>query len=657
MRKTLALTCGVLVLAASVAYGQQQTTICKIQDGSIPLNTEVFVDSVVVTAIDMKPSTYGFWAQHPQPCADYPNREYSGILVYMSYALPDTIEGIGVEPGDLVSVRGNYTEYPSGGVPSVSEITYPDDAYAPAVHIIQEDYGMPPEAKLTVHNFGTIDADSANCERWEGVWCRVDTLVCTEWIEPLEYAEWAVVELEDFTGFPKTTDTLRVDDKLVIPSLAKPSVGDTLKTIYGVFTYEYGNYKIWPRDNDDVIYLSSPPAPNLLQVYSTRDTRTLAVFDREVSEASAANSDNFSFVLTAITTTQRLPLLPNHVQIDHDAPAQSGMQEELSACDIENTFGVVDTSCQTAALRIGVAPITLVQTSAHANTDSSQVAGEQVTVGGIVIGGSGDFGGFYLGTPGGGPYSGVYVFDSSNPRSVGDSVVVSAEVTEYYGMTEMYLPEYVSTPIFTLTPDIEPTVVEPSVLVTPAVSVPPDAAEPWEGMLVQVDSVAAASYPTEFGEWTVQEGTDTVHVDDTAGYTYTAVVGDSMNLAGILTYSYNIWEIEPRDDDDIDVFYLSSVDEENLGLHFVKLRNYPNPFNPKTVIEFGITSTTPVKLTIYDVSGRLVRTLMDEVREAGTYQVHWNGNDANGRPTAAGVYYCRLEAGERVEMQKLVMVK
>ena len=83
----------------------------------------------------------------------------------------------------------------------------------------------------------------------------------------------------------------------------------------------------------------------------------------------------------------------------------------------------------------------------------------------------------------------------------------------------------------------------------------------------------------------------------------------------------------------------------------------PNPFNPRTTIQYGLTDRSAVRLDIFDVSGRLVRTLVDEEKPAGTYQVHWNGNDSSGRAAAAGVYYCRLEAGDRVEMKKLVMVK
>lgn len=658
MRKTLVLFGAVLLLTAPAVYAQapDTTTVCKIQDGTYGVGSHVFIDSVLVTALDLKPSTYGFWIEEREPCASYPNREYSGVLVYMSYARPDTIEGVGVEPGDLVSVRGGVEEYPDAG-PSVTEVTNPPDAYAPAVHIIQKSYGMPPTVKRTVHDFGTVAEDSANCEKWEGVWCQVDTVVCTEWLAPLEYAEWQVVEMEDYTGLPKTTDSLRIDDKLVVPSLAKASPGDTLKTIYGVFSYEYGNYKLWPRSNEDVVYLSAPPAPNLLQAYSRDGTHVIAVFDRDVSEESAADPENFELVTPSVTASARISTRPTEVLVTHEALAQHGLADQLTARDIENEFGRAMPEAQSVPFRIGVAQVTLVQTplAGDDSTFVSQVVGEQVTVGGIVTGGSDEFGGFFLGTPEGKEYSGVYVFDSSNNRSVGDSVIVSAEVSEYYGFTELYLPDYVSPKILGGHGAINPTVVDPSVLTTPS---PNDTAEAWEGCLVKLEDVEVATWANQYGEWYVHRGTDSVHVDDRAGYEYMPVVGDSLDLTGIVDYAYSIWTMQPRDTSDIYVFFFGAVEDGTLPLHVVKLKNFPNPFNPKTTIEFGIASAVGVRLEVFDVSGRLVRTLVDEANmRTGTYRVLWNGNDSNGHAVAAGVYYCRLEAGDRVEKTKLVLVK
>ncbi|MCX6143645.1 MAG: T9SS type A sorting domain-containing protein [Ignavibacteriales bacterium] len=81
-------------------------------------------------------------------------------------------------------------------------------------------------------------------------------------------------------------------------------------------------------------------------------------------------------------------------------------------------------------------------------------------------------------------------------------------------------------------------------------------------------------------------------------------------------------------------------------------QNYPNPFNPATTIEFRVSSFEFISLKVFDVLGREVATLVDEVRPAGVYRVHW---DASSLPS--GVYYCRIQAGAFVESKKMVLMK
>lgn len=75
------------------------------------------------------------------------------------------------------------------------------------------------------------------------------------------------------------------------------------------------------------------------------------------------------------------------------------------------------------------------------------------------------------------------------------------------------------------------------------------------------------------------------------------------------------------------------------------LRNYPNPFNPLTRISFRLERDAQVSLRVYDVHGRLVRTLVDDYLAAGPRVVEWDGNDDQGRPRASGTYYLRLQGG------------
>jgi hypothetical protein len=73
-------------------------------------------------------------------------------------------------------------------------------------------------------------------------------------------------------------------------------------------------------------------------------------------------------------------------------------------------------------------------------------------------------------------------------------------------------------------------------------------------------------------------------------------------------------------------------------------RNYPNPFNPSTVIDFSLPATSQVKLSVYDLTGQLVRTLVSHEMPAGQHSVRWNGNDELNRIVAAGVYLYQMQA-------------
>lgn len=85
--------------------------------------------------------------------------------------------------------------------------------------------------------------------------------------------------------------------------------------------------------------------------------------------------------------------------------------------------------------------------------------------------------------------------------------------------------------------------------------------------------------------------------------------------------------------------------------------NVPNPFNPSTTIHYEIGGTNAVTLRVYDVSGRLVRTLVDAQRSPGAYDARWDGRDDRGRGVASGVYFYRLHAGDFSQTRRMVLLK
>jgi len=101
--------------------------------------------------------------------------------------------------------------------------------------------------------------------------------------------------------------------------------------------------------------------------------------------------------------------------------------------------------------------------------------------------------------------------------------------------------------------------------------------------------------------------------------------------------------------------HVGGGDEAELLLRLGQ--NTPNPFNPRTIIPFGIPERCGVTLRIYGVDGREVATLVDTTLDAGTYEALWSGADGLGAEAASGVYFYVLDAGERRLTQKMVLMR
>jgi len=111
---------------------------------------------------------------------------------------------------------------------------------------------------------------------------------------------------------------------------------------------------------------------------------------------------------------------------------------------------------------------------------------------------------------------------------------------------------------------------------------------------------------------------------------------------------------------------LTKVEEQQAQMpnSFFLFQNYPNPFNPSTTIPFTVNSSQfmvhrPIHTTlkIYNILGELVRTLLDEEKMPGDYQVVWDGRDDKGEKVSSGIYFYRLQSGGNSERKKMVLIK
>jgi hypothetical protein len=96
---------------------------------------------------------------------------------------------------------------------------------------------------------------------------------------------------------------------------------------------------------------------------------------------------------------------------------------------------------------------------------------------------------------------------------------------------------------------------------------------------------------------------------------------------------------------------------EEIPKEFRLEQNYPNPFNPSTTIRFDLPKAAPVRLSIYDLMGRVVAVLVNEKRMEGACEVIWDGRDARHDQVPSGVYIYRLEAAPNHATGKLLLLK
>ncbi len=132
-----------------------------------------------------------------------------------------------------------------------------------------------------------------------------------------------------------------------------------------------------------------------------------------------------------------------------------------------------------------------------------------------------------------------------------------------------------------------------------------------------------------------------------------------------LNMSQGFW-----DNDSLEVYYLSSsnseidTEEDHIILSFKLFQNHPNPFNPSTLIPFTVYGSqvivhSPIHtaLKIYNILGQKVRTLVDEPKRAGNYELIWDGRDDSGKEVSSGIYFYQLRANNFIETKKLVLIK
>jgi len=613
-----------LMLIASPAWAQEVHTLYEINTDQVIEGTFVRVEDVIVTGV----SYNGCYVQ------EQAGGEYSGAWLYTGGA-PGTVIG------DLVDIEAIYEEYygmTELNASSTGGWVVVDTGYFPSPYVARA---------AEVNTAHPLEA-----EKWECVLVQVLNVELT--IPPDEYGGWFAMEF----GYPDN-DQIMADDQLGVPGPTE--IGPQISSITGPLQFSFDDFKIQPRDDDDIVYIGAAPAPNLDYAIVTGASTIDVRFDRDVDEGTAETAGNYFLDVGTVLTAELDAVEFDLVHLTLQDPMTVEVLLTLTVFDVQNTDGI-PMSPQDVPFWGGINDVPFVQFP-DANGDSSAIMNEYVTLTGVVHSKYDIWGNHvYLQDinpplPDRVPFNGIEIYMSSllDEIQVGDIVVIGDMLTEYYGMTSMTEPflhyEIVSSGNTVLGPE-EITIGDPT-----------DAAhyEQYEGALVEVKEVVVVERPGEwnFYDWAVSvDWLNWLRVGSMGDYDYNPGLGDTLNVRGTLRYEYGEYKLMPRSDDDIDIIWQNPISVPGMPAEGNFLaQNYPNPFNPATKIAFRLASEGEAVLSVFDVQGRLVKTLHTGVLPAGEQQVIWHGDTEQGSEAPSGLYLYRLQTAEETLTRSMLLLK
>jgi hypothetical protein len=99
--------------------------------------------------------------------------------------------------------------------------------------------------------------------------------------------------------------------------------------------------------------------------------------------------------------------------------------------------------------------------------------------------------------------------------------------------------------------------------------------------------------------------------------------------------------------------------EQPIGIpeSFELYQNYPNPFNPQTAIRYSLPRTDYVILEVFDINGRKIVTLVNDIQQAGSHEIVWNAKDKNGKDLASGIYLYRFNTTSSLKTKKMTLLR
>ena len=681
-----------------------------------PLSSAQYGDTFTVVGIVMnKPQMYALGNRYVVFIQDTAGGPWSGIIVLANDTASSSTQATGIQvldTGMVVKLVGRVEEFPASSSTGYTELftVIPDPQTEQIIPIEVLDWKpqRPDPVEVRVSDFVSGNASTgghkinfSTGEQWEDVYVVIKNVsvvnrsgtVGGRWTWWIGDDSGNVMQVYDGSRY------FRGGSGGFDPNWTPPPIGTKLEYIRGVIVGVASGYAITPLYPGDVKILSYAPEINHAfttpqkrepaKPTSTDPVKVRAIVKKTDPDPSvnvdtvkilySVNYGPFNELLMSKISGDTLwegtiPAQPNGslVRYFFKAVDSKGQSSQLPG-DTSNAYFYF---VKDGELRIKDLQYTILN---NGNTGFWDL---RVTVRGIVTADTSDFPNesSLLLNPGSKDQLRVYIQDDTSAWSGirlygtksyvakrGDSVEVIGIVRERNNVTEIVVD---SLRIIASNRPIYPAVV----VKTGDVGNKPNgtqSAEKWESMLVEFRNVSVTDIDPDrnggsFREFVVDDGTGPCRVNDDGAYTYSVYpadtslgfrllqVGNKISyLRGIFYFSFANYKLEPRRDDDfgtitkVALFYNPSIPEK-----FELMQNYPNPFNPSTYIEYKLPERTHVSLKVFDVLGREVATLVDEVQEAGSYRIRFENKEIS-----SGVYFYVLRAGKFVDVKKMMLLK
>jgi len=581
---------------------------------------------------------------------------WSGFFVIQddSFAV-NTLFGF-VQEGDFCYFTGRITTYTG-----LTQMNIPTNPPIP-VTIVSSGNPLPAPKLLTCADVETHGAG----EQWESMNVRIENTTVTN-----NNFSGNIAVITDGTGNGYIDDYFWFYRRQFNSGNNPWPTNGTNLNITG-FTRDVGSayFTVNPRNDSDFEILTNPPTISNVSrnpgvPVSSDNVNVSAVIVDNGSIASAeivysVNYGTFSSIsmssTTADTFVAAIPAQANNSYVRYFIKATDNVGETSQLPGDTSQF------IYSYVIRDQGLDIKDVQYTWGYPVDNSPFQGYEVTLEGVVTTNPADWTGNYYIQEKDSAWYGMWIYDPNNTPTQGDWITVTGQVQENYGVTRLRN----ITNFSVITPGFG--VFDPIQVTTGEIGTGGANAEAYEDVLIKVVNVTVTDpfpdSPGNYGEFEIDDNSGPVRVDDAftafnGNLDSTFQLNDTIEqLIGVHYYSFNDYKILPRNDNDI-IGHVTGIEDKikQIARQFTLEQNYPNPFNPTTRIEFNTPKITRVEVVVFDILGRQVKVLYNDIAPAGNHTIIWDATGEGGNPVGSGIYFYQLRSENVRVSKKMILLK